>query len=36
MVIKLFLEPSLDVGCTQVIKFFFGRGLAMKMLDELR
>ena len=23
MVIKLFLEPSLDVGCTQVIKLFW-------------
>ena len=23
MVIKLFLEPSLDVGCTQFIKFFW-------------
>ena len=23
MVIKLFLEPSLDVGCTQVLKLFF-------------
>ena len=22
MVVKLFLEPSVDVGCTQVIKFF--------------
>ena len=35
MVIKLFCEPSVDLGCTKFIKLFW-EGFGMKILDELR